>query len=256
MIPNRHFLQKAMDYYPNRTKIGGYWLSPLYEGVRCFWDGGVSRNFATEQIPWASVIDPMTGQMKDILKPIATGLWTKYADPVVVPDQFLDLLPTFPCDGVLTLGPNCKDEVKSLVSGIKPNDKVLGRSVQYRVFASPRFEDVFSDGRVMTPHLRLEISWENIKKFLQENNTHVDEATLPTLQAQYFAIQAWEGWDERICLAEQIVLSRNHTIAKVMMQSASRHYKKRGHPATIIRSPDSTWLPAVSYNYLRYRNTK
>ena len=84
----REFLQLAETYVAAKHGVGGYFLSEKLDGTRCFWDGGLSRGVPTEQVPWASLIDPKTGQKKTKIKPVATGLWSRYGNPIIAPDEF------------------------------------------------------------------------------------------------------------------------------------------------------------------------
>ena len=47
-------------------------------------------------MPWASIIDPKTGKKKAKIKPVATGLWCRYGNPIIAPDAFLNLLALLP----------------------------------------------------------------------------------------------------------------------------------------------------------------
>ncbi len=67
-------------------KVGGKFLSEKLDGTRCFWDGGVSRDLPTDSVPWASILDPKTGKKKAKIKPLATGLWSRYGNPIMAPD--------------------------------------------------------------------------------------------------------------------------------------------------------------------------
>jgi hypothetical protein len=69
----REFLQLADHYDASKSKVAGWFISEKLDGTRCFWDGGVSRGVPTEEVPWASVIDPKTGKKKAKIKPVATG---------------------------------------------------------------------------------------------------------------------------------------------------------------------------------------
>ena len=60
--PRREFLQLADRYDPRKHDVAGWFVSEKLDGTRCFWDGGLTRGLPTEQVPWASIIDPKTGQ--------------------------------------------------------------------------------------------------------------------------------------------------------------------------------------------------
>ena len=65
----REFLMLASKFDAERLKIGDWLWSVKLDGIRAFWDGGVSRGL---QVPW-----------KPAKK--ATGLWSRYMNPIYAP---------------------------------------------------------------------------------------------------------------------------------------------------------------------------
>ena len=100
----KEFLQLSHTYRPDVHKVGGCFVSEKLDGTRCFWDGGISRGMKTTDVPWANVNDPKTGLPKKKVKPISTGIWSRYGNPIVAPDDFLDQLPPIMLDGELWAG--------------------------------------------------------------------------------------------------------------------------------------------------------
>ena len=72
----REFLMLAKPY--QNDKVIGWFLSEKLDGMRAFWDGGVTRGKYGP--PWNN----------QNIK--ATGLWSRYAKVIHAPDWFLDLL--------------------------------------------------------------------------------------------------------------------------------------------------------------------
>src|SRR5258708_2990950 len=89
----REFLQLADTYDAARHEIAGFYISEKLDGTRCVWDGGLTRGVPTTDVPWANTTDPKTGAPKDKVKPVATGLWSRYGNPIMAPDWFLNALP-------------------------------------------------------------------------------------------------------------------------------------------------------------------
>ena len=73
--------------------MGGSFLKKL-DGTRCFGMGASLAGSVRKTRP-VSVIDPKTGQRKAKIKPIATGLWSRYGNPIIAPDAFLNLCLVF-----------------------------------------------------------------------------------------------------------------------------------------------------------------
>ena len=69
-MARREFLQLADHYDPHKHDVAGWFVSEKLDGTRCFWDGGITRGLPTEQVPWASIIDPKTGEKKAKIKPV------------------------------------------------------------------------------------------------------------------------------------------------------------------------------------------
>ena len=127
-------------------------FSEKLDGTRCFWDGGVSRGIATEQVPWASIIDPKTGKRKAKIKPVATGLWSRYGNPIIAPDAFLNLLPCCPLDGELWAGRGNFQLCRSICGGDTPDYRFMD-TIVYAVYSSPPLASVFSNGEIKNTNM-------------------------------------------------------------------------------------------------------
>jgi hypothetical protein len=77
-----------------RHRIAGWWASKRLRGLRCWWDGGITRGMIATSVPWAQ---PRS-------KGESTGLWHPRLIPVPVPDTVLNQMPRMPLDGILTSG--------------------------------------------------------------------------------------------------------------------------------------------------------
>lgn len=87
-MSKNYFLMKAHKATPAKVDAGMEWSIKL-DGMRAFWDGGVSRD--RSDAPWNPGVQ-------------ATGLWSNNAKPIYAPDWWLDQLPNYPCDGELWAG--------------------------------------------------------------------------------------------------------------------------------------------------------
>ena len=119
----REFLQLADHYDPHKHDVAGWFVSEKLDGTRCFWDGGLTRGLPTEQVPWASIIDPKTGEKKAKIKPVATGLWSRYGNPIMAPDWWLNQLPACPLDGELWAGRGKFQLCRSICGGDTPDER-------------------------------------------------------------------------------------------------------------------------------------
>ena len=80
----REFLQLANKFKVGKHNPAGMWVSEKLDGARVFWDGGITRGMATTSVPWANIWDPKKpGELKKKIKPFATGLWSRYGNPII-----------------------------------------------------------------------------------------------------------------------------------------------------------------------------
>ncbi len=106
-MPKQYFLQKAHKARPDLVKPWYQWSIKL-DGIRAFWDGGVSRG--RSDAPWAPGVK-------------ASGLWTLNAKPLYAPDWWLDQMPDYVADGELWAGPGNFQSVSSIVRRKIPDDR-------------------------------------------------------------------------------------------------------------------------------------
>ena len=100
-MAKREFLQLAHKYIGhNSTHMGGWFMSEKLDGIRAFWDGGISRGIPAHKIKWANTAKDY--RLKEL--PTATGLWSRYGKVIHAPDFWLDKMPPVPCDGELYCG--------------------------------------------------------------------------------------------------------------------------------------------------------
>src|SRR5262249_53879808 len=126
---------------------GGWYLSEKLDGMRAYWDGGITRGMSCYEVPFANV----EKDGRYVTPPKATGLWTRYGKPIQAPLWFLDELPKFPLDGELTMGRGTFQDVISACRRIEPRDADWEK-VSYRVFDLPDYGDTFRDGNLSTPN--------------------------------------------------------------------------------------------------------
>jgi len=163
-MARREFLQLAKKYNPEKSKIAGYLISEKLDGSRCFWDGGVSRGLATIDVPWASLVNPKTGKRKPKIKPVATGLWSRYGNPIIAPDWFLDQLPPTFLDGELWAGRGKFQLCRSIVAGDQPDPRF--DQIQYAVYGSPSIDRVFMSGEIKNSNFHCHIDLDQIREWI------------------------------------------------------------------------------------------
>lgn len=121
-----------------RYQVVDWLFSRKLDGVRGFWDGGVTRGILKSLVPWANTAKDARYKVA----PRATGLWTKYGHVIHAPDWWLDLLPPFPLDGECFAGHGRWQYCASVVKQLIPDER--WRDITYQVFAAPNLDIVLA----------------------------------------------------------------------------------------------------------------
>jgi DNA ligase-1 len=247
----REFLQLAKTYRPDKDKIAGWYLSEKLDGTRCFWDGGISRGLATEQVPWASVTDPKTGKRKAKIKPVATGLWSRYGNPIMAPDEFLNLLPCMPLDGELWAGRGNFQLCRSICGGDTPDDR-FGH-IQYAVYGTPPLSRVFGSGEIKNSNFHATFDAESIDAWIRRIDRELftlgDDANF---DHEMLALREHLDID-RIYMHPQIKLPEDEYTARIVVESELEKVIERGGEGVIIRDPNAQWTPKRVGSLLKYK---
>ena len=90
----RSFLMKPARFNP-AIKLDGWFMCEYKHGLRCFWDGGLSRGQLLRDIPWAHTPTNMSDTAT------SSGLWASNLASINMPDKWLNTLPTIPVEGVI-----------------------------------------------------------------------------------------------------------------------------------------------------------
>ena len=245
MTQRREFLQQAKTFLPEEHQVHGWYLSEDIEGVRCFWDGGISRYVATDKVPWASIKNPKTGERK-IIKPFASGLWSQYGNPIIAPDWFLDKLPPFACDGVIH-GEAVADACASHV----PHSAFSG--LQYSVWSSPTSHSFFQTGLVKNTSMDVQIDYQACLRFMKKHAPDFESINKgATLEQELFMMRGWNGWDEQVHIAPSIILPRKPLRAKAAVSIHAKRILDNGGTGMLIRYPHHTWVPKRVDYVLRF----
>ena len=243
-MSNREFLQLAHNFDPNKHCIGGWYVSEKLDGMRAYWDGGISRGMLTSQVAYANTLK----DFRRITPARATGLWTRYAKPIAAPDWFLDKLPVgVPLDGELYAGVGSFQRLISTVKKFEPDNDDWAQ-VQYLIFDVPSDYFMFKPGKINNPNCKLEIpdiraeldqsrppqvKFRNLKVVLDLN--HVDLVTGPAkFHPQYeLPMQTDRALDALYEMLDEVT--------------------RKGGEGLILRHPDSVWEPKRTYNLLKVK---
>lgn len=269
-MARREFLHLAHKYTPEKPprkgyNLSGWYLSEKQDGQRCFWDGGLTRGMDTVDVPWASIYDPKKGVDKALsevrkgkIRPKATGLWSRYGNPIMAPDWFLNGLPAMPLDGELFAGRGNFQTTMSAVRTDIPDD-AKWKQIQYAVYGCPPLEQVFVTGEIKNTNFHRDINCEKIMDWISTHcplyhgeytNLHKD-----TTFAQELAILecALETHTDFAYLHKQIKLANTHEEAAAQVEEHLEKILELGGEGLIIRAPESQWYPKRMHHMLKYK---
>lgn len=238
VIMNREFLQLAHTF--KNHNIGGWYVSEKLDGMRAYWDGGVTRGQLTSTIKFANTAK----DYRRVTPPRATGLWTRYAKPIAAPDWFLDKLPeNVPLDGELHL--DNFQELMSVVKRIQPDER--WESVQYYVFDSPSDYHMFAPGRINNPQWTIEL--EDLRNDFTPGRAN---------PIQFWKLEAalekrGVNFNNKIKLHHQLKLPNIQQKAIEEMYCLLDTVTSKGGEGLMLRNPESIWIPKRSPDILKVK---
>jgi DNA ligase-1 len=250
----REFLQLADTFNPAKHKIAGYLVSEKLDGTRCFWDGGLSRGVKTEQIPWASITDPKTGKRKSKLKPLATGLWSRYGNPIMAPDDFLNALPSCPLDGELWAGRGNFQLCRSICGGDEPDPRF--HQITYAVYSAPAIPYVFGTGEIKNTNMVCDLNFEAIEKWITPRLVpgYGWVKTPATFNDELMFLREYlEVQNDRVFVHKQVRLPENEEEARAVVDKFLDNVLSQGGEGCVIRNPMASWTPKRHKGLLKFK---
>ncbi len=272
----REFLQLADHYDPAKHNVAGWFISEKLDGTRCFWDGGLSCGLPTEQVPWASVIDPKTGKKKAKIKPVATGLWSRYGNPIIAPDAFLNLLPCCPLDGELWAGRGNFQLCRSICGGDTPDHRFMDKIV-YAIYSSPPLDGIFSTGEIKNTNmvvamdyiacehwirrrLNAKPEWHGglpiPRRSLGDDYKHMPPAVPFADELHFLNAKLDNGPESKCYLHPQTKLIDIPREAAAQVEAFLQKVLDLGGEGVVLRNPLATWTPKRHRDILKYKPFK
>lgn len=231
----------AKKYDPAKRITGDVYVSEKLDGLRCVWDGGLTRWMDFQTVPFAN-------RERDDRGHKCSGLWTRYGKPIFAPDWFLDILPKGIClDGELWLGRGQFQEICSVVKQHTPDDR--WREISFNVFDSPSYDQWLMDGRINNPNFRLEMAgcfkWAG-------DICPISTAKKPllTFAETYSMLGQLECWSDQLKLHPQTILSALNNELNDMLDKVV----DGGGEGLMLRRGGSYWVPKRSDSLLKLKN--
>lgn len=252
----REFLQLAETYQPDKDKIAGFFVSEKLDGSRCFWDGGISRGMKTIDVPWASLTDPKTGKPKAKVKPMATGLWSRYGNPIIAPDSFLAQLPACPLDGELWAGRGQFQLCRSIVAGDDPDPRF--DRIQFAVYSTPPLAYLLQEGQIKNANM-LCFMGAHIRPWFEKHRCNQFGGDYAAVEQGNFNAELHflnenipsEG--SAVYLHRQTRLPLEEEPARRALEDMMEGILEKGGEGVIIRDPMAHWTPKRHRGLLKYK---
>jgi len=271
-MARRELLQLANRYDPRKHNVAGWFISEKLDGTRCFWDGGLTRGLPTETVPWASTIDPKTGQKKAKIKPISTGLWSRYGNPIMAPDWWLNQLPCCLLDGELWAGRGKFQLCRSICGGDTPDERF--DKIVFAAYSTPPLAAIFSTGEIKNTNMVCNVDYLQIeawiRKRLNEQGGRFEGVPMPKRclgdDFKFLAAnqpfskevavlnEALENIDGSVCyLHPQTKLIDVPEAASEQVEDYLQRVLDKGGEGVVLRNPDTIWTPRRHRNILKYK---
>lgn len=205
---------------PHKIPPGMLW-STKYDGMRALWIP-TARGMPVAKVPFCD--DPQGDR-------ICTGLFSRYGRVLHASETFLNALPDIPLDGELW---TARNEFQRIVSICRAHDAYWG-PVKFMVFDSPRYTDIFTDGKVNNSVVKM-------KQIRTSENTHLFgnnlSDTMSTFHNTYVRLSQCRFWNDSVRLVEQ----RFYKNPDDVLSALERELELNGE-GLIGRSASSVWVP-------------
>ena len=236
------YLMLAHVFKPGKHSIGGWFLSEKLDGNRCFWDGGVSRNFPTSEVPWANTVkDDRLLELQ-----IATGLWSRSGKVIYAPNDWLDQLPQCPLDGELFMGRGCFQRLRRIIAEHSPGEE--WKKVKFMAFDSPPWS-TFREPREIK--IRSEYSF-----FVEGQGFKFPDTSVPDT----WTFEHAKIFVKKRCASSKVAYPIPQERLPLRHEEALDYITERldtivmlGGEGLMLRNPASRWVTQRSHNLLKVK---
>lgn len=255
-MAKREFLQLAHVFDPKKqVRIGGWYMSEKLDGMRAFWDSGITRGMYADTVPWANT--ERKGHL--VNRPISTGLWSRYGNVIHAPASFLNQLPSLMLDGELYLG---RGQFQKLVSVTKRHEDSGGwADVGFMVLDTPPYHAIFGNGEIKNTNFKKTLTGaaEWAKKRFQERFNLEMFVDGPN-NWQFKTVHDWlkenlvEGYNVQLHRQEELPCFHNEAIK--MVEAKLEEVTQSGGEGLILRNPTTFWVAQRSHSVLKMKQVQ
>ena len=247
-MAKREFLMLAHVFDKEAHNPRGWYMSEKLDGMRCYYDGGISRGLLASEIPWANTAKD--GRYKSPLK--SSGLWSRYGKPIQAPDWFLDQLPNFPLDGELWSGRGQFQTTMSTVKQLVPDER--WKNIAYLVFDAPSYREVFCNGEIKNTNFKKTfvdvLSWIK-KRPYNPLWLDISRTFITALRDIEVHLKDQCKDDTHVRLHKQILLPDARAEALNVLYYEAEKIVASGAEGVMLRKPGSFWSPSRTHTLLK-----
>lgn len=248
MRDKREYLMQAHPFDSKHLNSGCWFASEKLDGMRMFWDGGVSRRVPASMVPWANTTKDY--RLKDEV--IATGLWSRYGKVIRAPDWWLDMLPVgILLDGEAYLG---RGQFQNLVSITKSHDGSDWQDVKFMVFERPTWHMFLMEGRCENANMKLMFKPEFIKSPMVLG-AYASEP-INTFRSNLIWMRRQGFWNNVVQLHNQIEMPVQASKISEVAGLFAAEIVRDGGEGVMLRSGDSIWTPRRSHSLMKVKPTQ
>jgi hypothetical protein len=251
-MANRQFLQLAHKFEPEKHCIAGWFWSEKCDGMRAFWDGGVSRGVPASEVPWANV----EKHGRFVNQVIATGLYSRYGQVIRAPDWWLNFLPKAPFDGELYAGRGKFQFVTSTVKDHVGTDD--WNNIKFVAFGMPSYQQVMQNGKINETNFKkmmnLQQNMQFIEKQIVKNGPVYQPAEDRMFQDSYQIMQnRFNVNNHAFTIHRQERLSYSQDEALRQVEDICTRLSELGAEGIMLQKPETIWVPVRSHNTLKVK---
>lgn len=239
----------AHEFDAKKHSPAGMYASEKLDGMRAFWDGGISTGLPKKNVPWAN-----TTKDDRYLEPeIATGLWSRYGNVIHAPEWFLNQLPHILLDGELWAGPGNWQSLSSAVKKKHPCDDEWN-DVKYKVFDSPPLDEILKDGKIDVPNFKKHFT-HCVTWFIEHNDAEIIWA-----DKRWYFEKVYYWLSNKMLINNDIVQCLEQVRLPANTEKATKDLGERllvvglgGGEGIILRKPMSFWIPERRHDVLKVK---
>lgn len=241
----REFLQLAHEFEFGKKAIGEWAMSEKIDGIRCFWDGGVTRTMYCANVPFANT----TKHDRYLDMRYATGLWTRYGQPIYAPDWWIDLLPPIMLDGELTMGRQSWQETVSCVKKLDGTGN--WNRVIYNVFDSPPLRSVFGNGEINNPNYKKK--FQGVDTWIKSKWRGHEEIHPLTSFSEIYHKLCGTTLGGQAKLLDQVILPAKFSEAEDRIREELDRVTDLGGEGLMIRNGRASWTAGRVHTLLKVK---